>query len=195
MLDHLRGLLEEYGYWVLFIGCFLEGEAVVLLSGYLAHQGIMSYWAVVLVAMCGACLGDQFFYYLGRWKGRPLLERKPTWRSATLRIENMMNRHKYLMLLGFRFLWGLRAVVPAAMGVFGIHPIVFLIFNILGAFLWAPAVAGLGFYLGEALQSVLSDMKRVEMLIAAVIVIGALVYWWRNRKKLAETAPPFKPKE
>ncbi|MFM1777308.1 MAG: hypothetical protein RLZZ260_875, partial [Actinomycetota bacterium] len=72
-------------------------------------------------------------------------------------------------------------MVPAAMGVFGIHPLVFLIFNIMGAFLWAPAVAGLGYYLGEGLESVMTNMKSVEMLLAGVIVVACFIWWWRSR--------------
>ena len=135
-------------------------------------------------------MGDQFFFYLGRIKGRPFLERRPTWRAATLRVEELTHRHKHLMLLGFRFLWGLRAVVPAAMGVFGIHPVKFLIFNILGAFLWAPAVAGLGYYLGEGLESVMDNMKSFEMVFAGIIVLGCFIWWWRTRKKLVKSLPP-----
>jgi len=41
MLEHLdlNALIAAYGYWVIFIGCLLEGETVLILGGMAAHQG------------------------------------------------------------------------------------------------------------------------------------------------------------
>ena len=42
---HIQQILKEYlelhGYWVLFIGKFLEGEAILLMAGFLAFRGYL----------------------------------------------------------------------------------------------------------------------------------------------------------
>ena len=37
--QYLREYIEIHGYWVLFAGTFLEGEAVLIMAGFLAFQG------------------------------------------------------------------------------------------------------------------------------------------------------------
>jgi len=62
----LREYLELHGYWVLFIGTFLEGEAILIMAGFLAFQGYLNVGGVILTAFAGSFLGDQFYFYLGR---------------------------------------------------------------------------------------------------------------------------------
>jgi membrane protein DedA with SNARE-associated domain len=34
-----RQLVIDYGYLAVFIGCLLEGETILVLAGFAAHQG------------------------------------------------------------------------------------------------------------------------------------------------------------
>ncbi|MFZ4859832.1 MAG: DedA family protein, partial [Desulfuromonadaceae bacterium] len=75
MQQILKEYLEIHGYWVLFVGTFLEGEAILLLAGFLAFQGYLDILGVISTAWAGSFLGDQAYFYLGRFKGRGLLKR------------------------------------------------------------------------------------------------------------------------
>jgi membrane protein DedA with SNARE-associated domain len=62
----LKDYLEIHGYWVLFVGTFLEGEAILIMAGFLAFQGYLNVGGVIITAFAGSFLGDQFYFYLGR---------------------------------------------------------------------------------------------------------------------------------
>ena len=47
---NLTTLIADYGYWAVFIGCFLEGETVLLLAGFAAHRGMLQFEQVAAVA-------------------------------------------------------------------------------------------------------------------------------------------------
>ena len=76
----LESFIQSYGYGALFLGTLLEGETALILAGLTAHMGLMKLPLVILVALLGSFLGDQFFFFLGRRKGAALLERHPVWR-------------------------------------------------------------------------------------------------------------------
>jgi len=62
----LSGLIADYGYVALFAGTLLEGETVLILAGFAAHQGYLQLHWVIGIALLGGFLGDQFYFWLGR---------------------------------------------------------------------------------------------------------------------------------
>ena len=76
-MSDLESFVQSYGYGALFLGTLLEGETVLILAGLMAHMGLMKLPLVILVALLGSFLGDQFYFFLGRRKGGALLDRHP----------------------------------------------------------------------------------------------------------------------
>ena len=78
----LESLLRAYGYPVLIIGTFLEGESVMLLAGVAAHIGDLSLDWVILCGFCGTFFGDQLYFILGRRHGKSMLAKRPAWQAT-----------------------------------------------------------------------------------------------------------------
>ncbi|KPK46949.1 MAG: hypothetical protein AMK72_09040 [Planctomycetes bacterium SM23_25] len=170
-------LLSHLGYVALFAGTFLEGETVLLLAAFLAHRGYLNIYLVVGVATLGTILGDQLFYFIGRNRGMAFLDRRPWWKNKTLRTQGMIQRHELLIMLTFRFLYGLRNITPFALGLSGTSPRRFVPLNIAAAAVWATVIGGLGYSLGEVAASVLGKARKYELLIAGVIAFIGAVAW------------------
>jgi membrane protein DedA with SNARE-associated domain len=173
----MTDLLIHLGYVALFIGTFLEGETVLLLAAFLAHRGYLNIYLVVGVATLGTILGDQVFYFIGRKRGMAFLDRRPWWKSKTLRAQALIRRHELLIILTFRFLYGLRNIIPFALGVSGTRPHRFVPFNIAAAAVWAAVIGGLGYSLGEVAASVLGKARKYELVIAGAIAVVGAVAW------------------
>ena len=90
-MDFLIELIQSYGYVIVFAGTLLEGETVVALAGFAAHQGYLQLSIIIPVAICGAVIGDQVFFYLGRFKGKGMIAKHPEWQP---RIEKMNWKEK-----------------------------------------------------------------------------------------------------
>jgi len=181
----LESLVEHYGYFAILIGTFLEGETIVVLAGFLAHRGYLSLEWVMLSAFAGTYAGDQLFYYIGKWRGTSILAKRPHWQLRSKRVFDLLHRHQVLVILGFRFLYGLRTVTPFLIGMSGVSPLRYLILNGLGATVWAIAVGLLGFALGQTVQLFLEHVKRYEITILVVIVLLAVGYWiyrWKRER-------------
>lgn len=166
--------LSEYGYLAVLVGTFLEGESVLLLAGLAAQQGYLSLAYVTAVAFCGATLGDQFFYFLGRSVGARLLGIWPRFQARANLLLALLKRHDAPLIIGVRFMYGFRILGPIAIGASAVPPLRFLVFNALGAALWAPLIAGAGYVFGYALRSVFADLGYIEQ-VGVVIVAGAAI--------------------
>lgn len=182
----LEQWVASYGYYAIVAGTFLEGETILVIGGFLAHRGYLTLPGVVAAAFLGTLFGDQLYYYIGRFKGIPLLERKPAWKRQSERLLKLLRRHEVLLILGFRFLYGLRTVTPFLIGASGIAPLRYTVLNVIGAAVWAVVIGIAGYLVGQALELVLDEVKRYELWILAAIAGSAAVAWLVRRVRTTD---------
>ncbi len=178
--------LTDYGYLALVIGCFLEGETILVLAGFAAHRGYLDLRWTMLAAFAGSVLGDQFYFFLGRRYGARIVARRPTWQRAAQVVDQRLRHHRDLFVLGFRFLYGLRTVSPFVIAVGGVSAVRFTILNVIGAAVWAVAFACLGYAFGETVQRLIGRVQRYELGLFLGLAGAGLLFWtwrtWRVRR-------------
>lgn len=181
-------VIETYGYWAIFLGTLFEGEIFVVIAGFLAHHGYLQLKLVILFALLGSLLGDQFYFYLGRRKGRKFLEKRPTWKKKIDKIQHCLEKHQNLLMLGFRLFYGFRTITPFVIGLSGIGARKFSSLNAIRAFIWAIVVSIAGFIFGKTLNLVLDELKHYEInVIVAILMIGIVIWtiqFYRKKKSI-----------
>ena len=184
MLEHF---IDHYGYLAILIGTFIEGETVLILGGIAARFSTLEIEWVIFFAFIGTLTGDQLFFFLGRYHGQAYLSRHPSWLTRANKASEILHRNRILIILGFRFLYGLRMVTPFVIGMSKVPALEFIILNIIGAALWAVSIGLLGFAFGHGLELILGDIKRYELeIMAGVLVLGSLlwlVFYLTQKKK------------
>ncbi|HXE19838.1 MAG TPA: DedA family protein [Castellaniella sp.] len=175
----VANLIQTYGYGAVAAGTFLEGETVLLAAGAAAARGYLGLPAIMAVATFCGFLGDQFFFFLGRRYGRGLVAHFPSLQPKVARVGALLERHDATVILSIRFLYGVRTVGPMAIGMSGVHWTRFMAFNLLGAAIWAIAVASVGYGLGHGLTRVLGWIGGVDNDELWVLggVLAALLCW------------------
>jgi membrane protein DedA with SNARE-associated domain len=179
-------LIAHYGYLALLFGTFLEGETILVVAGFAAHQGYLKLGWVILAAFIGSLSGDQFYFFVGRLKGRAFVERRPGWQTQVKKVERLLDRYGTWILVGFRFMYGLRTVTPFVIGLSGFSSSRFVVLNAIGALVWSILVGSLGFLFGAALEAVLEDLKKFEhWIVLGLLAVGTtvwLIHFWRKKR-------------
>jgi membrane protein DedA with SNARE-associated domain len=183
----LPQLLTDYGYLAVFVGSLLEGETILVLAGFAAHQGYLSLYLVVVLASCGGAMGDQIYFFLGRRHGKALLRRYPRLSGPAQRFNRLLMRFHEGLIVGVRFMYGLRILGPIVIGMSEVPAWRFVVFNAIGAVIWAVTITALGFLFGHALQLLLAEVEQYES-VAIVVIVGVplllgLVHWLRSDGK------------
>ncbi|HYR01480.1 MAG TPA: DedA family protein [Casimicrobiaceae bacterium] len=184
----LQGFIETYGYAAVFLGCFLEGETVLVLAGFAAHLGYLWLPAVMATAAVAGFLGDQTAFFAGRRYGPRLLAWSPRLAAAQPGIRAQLSRHATWVVFMLRFAWGLRIASPIVIGASGLPPLRFALPNAAGAIVWAAAIGSAGYAFGAAFTSVLEHAKRYEEIGFAVLAVLALAFTWFG--KVFRRTPP-----
>ena len=96
----LESLLNSYGYPLILVGTFLEGETILVLGGVSAHMGYLSIKWVIACGFAGTLLGDQLYFFLGRRYGTSFVANRPAWQARSRRIQRILDRHPLLLILG-----------------------------------------------------------------------------------------------
>lgn len=182
----LLGLIHSYGYPALFVWtAVVEGESALVLAGFAASLGTLSLPVVIAVAVSAAVAGDQFFFWLGRKKGAAFIEARPEWHRRAERFHEFMRRYRDWAIVGSRFAYGLRVVVPTVIGTSDISWTRFTVLNAVGAALWGAGFALLGYFFGQAVEAVLGEARRfaVPALALLVLVFFAINLYSRSRRR------------
>ena len=171
----LEGFIATYGVFVVFVGAALEGETMVVLAGFLAHQGVIDVRAVAIAAFAGSFLGDEAWFRAGRkFADRPFIarqRRRPLFAAALARVE----AHPVAFILAFRFLYGLRTVSPLAIGASQVPFRLFMVLNAISAAVWAVLITAIGWFFGQTAEMALGRMDAVEHKVLAGLVAGIVV--------------------
>jgi membrane protein DedA with SNARE-associated domain len=194
IFELLRRALVEYGYWALAVTLLLEnagiplpGETILLLASFLAYSehALALPW-IIVVATVAATLGDNLGFALGYYGGRPLFARYQSIfriQHKTLeRGEALFARYGAAAIFFARFVFGMRIIAGPMAGVLRMHWRKFVIFNFLGAALWAAVISCLGYLFGRHWELLASYLRRFDTAVAVVVVVAVAIWWWRKRR-------------
>jgi len=182
----LTDLFARYGYAVVFVGVLLEnagapvpGETMLLAGAALARFGSLRLTWVIAAAIVGATLGDNLGFFIGRRGGRVLVERYGAMIGMTsahlAKFDRFFERHGAKTVFVARFITGLRVLGALLAGASRLTWSRFLMFNALGAVVWATTFGLVGYALGYSWLALEQWIGRSGLILLALVsAIGGL---------------------
>jgi len=169
-----------------FFGFFLPGASMLFTAGLLASQGIFNVWILIPLLTVAAILGDNAGYWFGNKVGVRLFLRP---NSRFFRHEHIhaakefYDKHGMIAIVLARFVPVIRTFAPIVAGVVQMRYRTFVMFNILGALLWASGVTYLGFFLGEKIPGVEKFLTPIIMFIIVASCIPLVREFLKAKKQ------------
>jgi membrane protein DedA with SNARE-associated domain len=209
--QHLIPLLETYGLLTIFISMTLESacipipsEIVVPYGGWLASQGYVQFWQVVVVATAANLVGSSIAYWIGRTGGRALFLRYG--RYVFIRPEHLDSAERWFARRGeitvffTRMMPVVRTFISVPAGIARMKFGKFLVYSALGAVLWNLGLAYLGYLFGanwDQLQKYFERYNTIFYILLVMAVVAIAVFWWvrRDRRLKRLLKPPQTPEE
>jgi membrane protein DedA with SNARE-associated domain len=181
----VQDLVLSLGYPGLFLLIVLESTMVPIPSllvmpfaGFLASQGEFSLPIILVINSAGALTGSSLSYWLGAAGGKPLLLRYGKYlfvRPKDIeKTEQYFAKHGGKTIFIGRFLPVVRHLISIPAGIARMPLPHFLTLTFLGATIWGGGLMVVGYQLGSNWESIAAKAKRVDLLIAGLIVIAIL---------------------
>jgi membrane protein DedA with SNARE-associated domain len=182
-------LLERFGYLAVFVGTFLEGEAILVMAGFFAERGYLRPVPVGIIAFFGSYSGHMFWFWLGRRHGVRLLDRFPRIKAHMGKGIRMFERYGATAIVITQWLYGLRITCAVVVGMSRISMMKFMFYEGVSCAAWAATITALGYYFGAAVEAVLGKAANVEKYALLVIIGVAAGVWlyhrWKERRSEA----------
>lgn len=182
----LLQFLLQHGYLVLVLWVFLEqaglpfpSTPLLLAAGAVSGSPVkehLNFFLCLFLAVFASVLADNVWYQLGRHKGIKVLQwlcrisLEPD--SCVRRTEGLFERQGARSLLVAKFIPGLGAVATPLAGIFHMRLRRFLLFDTLGALLWAGTFLGLGYLFAGQIE--LIGARASQMGGSLLVVLLAL---------------------
>jgi membrane-associated protein len=179
---------QNYGtaiYVILFLVIFIEtglvampflpGDSLLFTAGLFAASGELNLSVLLILLFIAAVLGDNCNYWIGRkaglkvftfkFRGRQLVNEK-----YLVQTETFFEKNGVKAIIMARFVPFVRTFAPFAAGIGKMDYRKFLLFDLLGGFLWIFSLTIAGYLLGE----VEWIRKNIDIVCLGIIFISIL---------------------
>lgn len=171
--------VETWGYVILFFWGILEGELGLIFAGLAVHDGKMQLLASIFVAGFGGFVGDQIYFYIGRFNRKGIQENFKSQRRKFALANLLLQKYGWSIIFIQRYMYGMRTIIPMSIGTTRYNAMKFAIINLLSAQVWAAITILLTWYFGKEIFIVLDWFKdHPYLLIPLAICIGGGVLWY-----------------
>lgn len=191
----LLSLIEQYGLWLVFAAVLIEqlgvpipAYPVLIVTGAVSARGDYTVAAVIAVAVIACVIADLVWYYAGARLGRGVLRLmcrvslSPD--SCVRRTETIYEKWGAPSLMVAKFVPGFAAVATAMAGVVRTRIGSFVVFDAIGALLWASVGVLIGWQFRDAINDVLDTLNAAGRVGLIVIVLAfalfVVVKAWRR---------------
>lgn len=178
--------LHQYGLIAVYFGMWIEGETILVITGFLAHQHVFPLWVAYPVAVSGALSVDHFVFLLGRMSGRMAFAQRLHVDESGARSWARRLGDSWLVFFLVRFVYGTRTPFVFYTGHTGMRWFRFIGREIPAVCVWC----GVWLFFGNLLSNVLVRiMGRLHghhrlMIILIVAALGTVAFAllaWRRR--------------
>jgi len=177
----------------LLFGFFLPGDSLLFTAGLFAARGDLNIVVVLIGCFLAAVIGDQVGYAFGRKVG-PSIFSRPNSRlfkqSHIQRADEFFEEHGAKTIVLARFVPVVRTFAPILAGVGSMRYRTFLVYNLIGGFLWAIGVTSLGYLLGDQIGADNIDKYLLPIIFVIIVisVLPAVFEVLRHRRKAKASA-------
>ena len=203
MVLFLLEIFSQMGYIgiiVLMTICFsfipFSSQVVIPPAAYLASQGELNLFLVILSGTTGALLGALFNYFFALIFGRAVIYRVVNTRLARLcrlspekihTAEDYFNKHgKYSVFIGL-LIPAVRQLITLPAGLARMNLTIFVSLSVSAAFIWTTFLALIGYYFGENQDFIFQNIKNLSLVILMIGAwIGIYMLWKKERKNITK---------
>ena len=168
----------------LLVGFFLPCDSLLISAGLFSAGGHLPIWPMVWILTAAAIIGDATGYFIGKKLGTSLYNREDSIFFKRKHIEHtreFYEKHGGKTIILARFIPIVRTFAPTVAGVAGMKYRSFVIYNVLGAFIWIWSLLFAGYFLGRTFPKINDHIHTVVVVVVILSVLPIVIKWFKSR--------------
>jgi len=169
-------LIREWGYVILFLYSFGGGFLALAVAGVLSYTGELNIVASIIVAGSANFVGDQFLFMLARNNKSYAKDMMKKYGRKVALAHIMMRKYGSPVVFLQKYIYGIKTLIPLAMGLTKYSAKKFTVFNAFATVVWALVVGYASFYMGEIILNMADEFKMYGIAVIVAIILGVTYY-------------------
>jgi membrane protein DedA with SNARE-associated domain len=185
-MDEMLSNLSTYGYIILFLYSLGGGLVAIIGAGVLSFMGKMDLTLSITIAFIANFIGDGLLFYMARYHKREMMEYLSKHKRKLAFSHLLLKRRGGWIIVIKKFIYGLKTLIPLAVGLTKYDFWKFSLYNAIGALIWAVVVGGGSYLFGGAIIEgfkIIADKPYLAPISLVVIGGGTWFYLTQATKK------------
>ncbi len=197
MIEEFAKTLVEAIFDLGYVGIFLlmaiessfipfPSEIVLIPAGYLAYEGKMNIFMILLASIAGSLVGAFINYYLALLLGRKFLQKYGKYlfisHETLCKLDSFFAKHGAISTFSGRLIPAIRQLISIPAGLSKMNQATFTLYTALGAGIWSLVLILLGYFIGQNQELLQNNLKLIT--IGILLMVALLIAWyiWKNKK-------------
>lgn len=194
MGDFVLNLINQYGYFGMFLGMVLEAviiiipsEAILATGGILASKKIFSFQMAFLIGLLGSIFCAIVIYFMGYIGGKPFIKKYGKYffmkEEDIEKSDSWFNKYGlYAALIGRNFPI-VRTLISLPIGIMRLSFTKFLLYTTIGSIPWTFVFVYVGYALGSNWVIIDKYVSRLKAPIKFLILLLVVSYFYKKIKE------------
>ena len=168
----------------LFFGFFFPGDSLLFTAGFLASQGIMPIWWLLILCGLAAIIGDNVGYAFGKKTGPMIFSKDNSIffnKKHLHRAQAFYDKYGKKTIVLARFVPIVRTFAPIVAGIANMNYKTFFSYNLIGGLAWTWSMLAIGYFLGRSIPGVDKYLTPIILIIIFISLIPAIVEFFKQK--------------
>lgn len=177
----MEDLIRDWGYIILFLYSFGGGFLALVVAGILSFSGELNIALSILVAGAANFIGDQFLFTIARKNKNQAKQMMQKHKRKIAMSHLLMRKYGSWVIFLQKYIYGIKTLIPLAMGLTKYDYKKFMFFNLFATALWALIVGLSAYQLGDLVYTYIEEFKTYGLAFVAFILLGVF-YMYQKYK-------------
>ena len=178
----MEDFIRDWGYIALFLYSFGGGFVGLAIASVLSYSGDLNIYVCIIIAAISNFIGGQFLFFLARKNKNYAKDMMKKYGRKIALAHLLMKKYGSFVIFVQKYIYGIKTLVPLAMGITKYSALKFTIFNAMAAILWACVIGYASFTAGEFILNLSEDFKYVG-LFTVVVIFLLITYVFKKIEK------------
>lgn len=167
----MEQFISDWGYLALALYSFGGGLVALAIAGIFSFTGELNIFYVIAVASISNFIGDQFLFSIARNNKIYAKNMMSKWGRKIALSHLLIRKYGVWVIFIKKYIYGIKTLVPLAIGITKYDSRKFMIINFLASFVWGVVVGTTAYYIGQLFLDSLEEYKNYGIALLVLLIL------------------------